>query len=472
MRAKLTTILALVISIGLVVNSSASAKRPKKYTDIEIPPIEWTPPEYSEFNLPNGISGLVVEDNEVPLIDFYFSFPSPPDPVEKVGLASMTSWVLRNGGSVNIPADSLNELLEFKSASLWIYAGQEQLEVSGFCLREDLEFVLSLTIELISNPAYPEDIVNLRRDSLLEYIRRQNDRPRWIALRELYTRLYPDHPWGRENSINTVNAITREDLVSYHNLVFQPTEAVFGIAGDIDLETAKALTEKYFGSMTAGDVDISPLPSEVEQTAPGLYYIEKEASQAFVTVGHLTITDDHPQKHAATIMNYILGGSGFQSRLLRQIRVNEGLAYSTWSSFSSPVPVKGCFIASASTKIDKAGRTLTLINEILNEYKENGPTEEEFEKAKQAYVNSYVWKFEDSDEILSRLVYLKWRGLPLNSPQRDLAAYQALTLEEVKAAAHDLLHPDQLITVVVGIKEKMDRPLEDFGEVQEIKLTE
>ena len=470
MKNRLYIILAIWVSISLIVPSSVFAKRPKKYTDLDIPAVEWNVPKFSEFTLSNDVAGLVVEDHEVPLVDFYISFPSPADPVDKVGLADMTCWALRNGASVNIPADSLNDIMEFKAAYLWIYAGQEQLEIGGFCLSEDLGFLLSLTEELIANPAYPEDKIALKRSTMLEQIRRRNDRPRGIAFRELYNLLYMDHPWGRETSEGSVNSITRDDILAYHQQVFQPKGVVFGVTGDVDAAEVEKIAEQYLSRIESSGVEIPPLPSEVEQSAPGVFYVKKDASQAFVTVGHLTVGYDDPRRHAATIMNYILGGSGFQSRLMTRIRINEGLAYSTWSSFSTPVPVVGRFMASASTKLDQAGRTLTLLNDVVREYQENGPTEEEFEKAKQAYVNSFVWKYEDSDDILSRLVYYKWRGLPLDTPQRDLEVYQALTLEEVRNAAKELLHPDNLVIVVVGDKEKMDRPLEDFGEVKELEL--
>ncbi|MDP8228584.1 MAG: pitrilysin family protein [Candidatus Electryoneaceae bacterium] len=440
------------------------------YKDVDVPDLVWTLPDYSEFELSNGIAGLVVEDDEVPLVDFYLSFPSPSDPADKVGLASVVTWALRNGGSINIPADSLNDIIEFKAAGLWIYAGQEQLEVAGFGLKEDLPLLLSLARELIDNPAYPQDKIDLKKSTMLERIRRRNDRPRGIAFREIYGLLYQDHPWGRETSEESVGAITRDDLLTYHRQVFQPSGAVFGITGDIDAETAQNLAQQYFGSIRGCDQTIPPLPSTVEQADPGIYYVYKEATQAFITVGHLTIDYNDPRRHAAVIMNDILGGGGFQSRLTKRIRVESGLAYSTWSSFSMPIPIVGRFMASASTKIDQADRTLALIDEVLQEYVENGPTEEEFIKSQQSYVNSFVWKYEDSDNILNRLIYYKWRGMPLNTPSIDLEAYQNLTLEDVRQAARELLHPDNLVIVLVGDRDQMARPLEDFGEVHELDI--
>ncbi len=466
--------LVINIAIALIVFSGcqlASAQPiPANYTDIKLPDMKWDPPEYSEFSLNNGISGLVVEDHEVPIVNFNLSFPSPSDPEDKVGLAEMAAWVLRNGGSTNISADSLNDIIEFKAASVWISAGQEQVKINGYCLAEDLELMMSLAQELIDNPAYPEDKLELQRGTKQEYIRRQNDRPRGIARREMWRLLYQDHPWGWDASEESINSITREDMLKFHQQVFQPKGAVFGISGDITHKKAKKLAKKYFGKIKKSKHQVPPLPSKVASADPGVYYVEKAATQAYVSVGHLTVDRSDPRRHAIQIMNDILGGGGFQARLMKRIRVDEGLTYGCYSSFSTPFPVVGRFVASASTTIDKSGRTLSLMKEVIADYAETGPTQEEFDKSKQAYINSFVWKFESADDLLSQLVYYKWRGLPLDSPQLDLDAYQKLTLEDIAEAAKSLLHPDQFVTVVVGEKDKMDRPLEDFGTVHTIEL--
>lgn len=468
---KPTTIIIAVVAVIFSFGQIGFAQGiPATYEDVKIPRLEWNLPDYHEFTLRNGLSGLVVEDHEVPMVNFNIGFTSPSDSYEKVGRASMASWVLRNGGTKNIPADSLNDLIEFKAAYLWVSAGQEQLEIGGSCLSEDLELLMSLARDLIENPLYPEDMIQLRKSTMLENIRRQNDRPRGIARREMWKLLYSDHPWGYQNSEESVNSIMREDLLAYHNQVFQPKGAVFGISGDVTKKQAKKLAKKYFGDIKKSKQVIQPLPSKVSSAEPGIYYVEKSATQAYVSVGHLTVDYNDPRRHAIQIMNDILGGGGFQARLMKKIRVEEGLTYGVYSSYSTPVPVAGRFVASAATRTDQAGRTLSLMTEVIANYAENGPDPDEFERSKQSYINSFVWKYEDSDDLLNQLVYYKWRGLPLDTPQRDLAAYQKLTVQDVRAAAKELLHPDKFIMVVVGEKDKMDRPLEDFGSVHVINL--
>ncbi len=471
MRRGINILLTVALCWSVSAPSVALAKRPRSYKDIELPELQWSLPDFSEFELPNGIAGLVVEDHEVPLVDFYFQFKALPDPANKVGLSSMTAWTLRNGGGVNLPADSLNDIIECKAASLQISAGQEGVYMSGFCHKDDLVLLLTITRELIDNPAYPEDKIELKRSTMLEQIRRRYDRPYGIAFRELSLLLYPDHPWGRETSPETVGPLTRDDLLDYHRKVFQPSGAVIGFAGAVTSAEVEALAGEQFGDLTVSGEELAGLPEVGPSAEACVYYAYKDFNQAFVTMGHRTVRYDDPRRHAAEIMNYILGGGGFQSLLTKRIRVDEGLAYSVWSMFTMPVPVEGAFRALAATRLDQAGRTLALMDEVISHYREEGPTIEKFEKARRAYVNSYVWEYESSDRILSRLVYLKWRGLPLDTPQRDLEAYQQLTLEDVRRAAGELLHPDSLIVVVVGDRDKMDRPLEDFGKVHELDIS-
>jgi len=475
LRASIVSLWLLSMVIATICASiipmKSWAKSPKTYHDIEIPPLVWSLPQFQEFTLSNGIAGLVVEDHEVPLVDFYLSFPSPFDPADKVGLAEMTAWTLRNGGSVNLPADSLNELIEFKAASISISAGQEKLSISGDCMSDDLDLMMGIVAELIDKPAYPDDKIDMKRNTMLESIRRSNDNPRGIAYREFFKLVYPDHPWGLESSVATVNSLSRADLGEFHSSVFQSRNAVFGVSGDINASETERLFEKHFGHLIENEHKIAELPAVNEAAEPAIYYAFKEVNQAYVVLGHQSVSYSHPLRHASVIMNYILGGGGFQSILMKKIRVDEGLAYSVWSGYTTPVPVVGRFISSASTRLDQAGRTMTMMNEVIEAYHQNGPTQDQFDFAVKAYRNSYVWKYESADQILSRLVYLKWRGLPLDTPQKDLEAFQRLTLEDVKQAAAELLHPEKLITVVVGDKDKLDKPLEDFGEVIEIDLS-
>jgi predicted Zn-dependent peptidase len=442
----------------------------KSYTDIKIPAIKWDPPSYSEFKLDNGMSGFAIEDHEVPIVNFYILFPAPFDPADKVGLGDLASWALRNGGTTNISPDSLNSVIEFKAGYLGISASNEAASVWGNCLSQDLPLFLELTRELIMNPAYPADKIALRKSTLIEGIRRKNDEPQRIARRELMKLLYGDHPEGRETTVETVNAITRDDMIAYHKLVFRATGAVIGYSGDLNRQQAEDLTRKNFAALSTEPKTLPPLPPLGPAPKPGVYFIPKETNQAFISMGHRSIRYEDPRRISSEIMNYVLGGGGFQSILMTKIRVDAGLTYGISSALSTPHNVDGTFRCGASTRLDQSGRTISMMTSIVEEFGKAGPTATQFEEARTGFVNKFVWAFESSDDVLGQVVYYKWRGLPLDTPQRDLAAYQALTHEDAIKAANELIRPEDLIIVVVGNREKMDRPLEDFGPVTTIDL--
>jgi len=460
----------IILMVTMVATGDLWAKSYKTYSDVPVPPIEWKASHFEEFALSNGLSGVVVEDREIPMVNFCLLLPAPPDPNAKIGLASFAMWVLRNGGSENISADSLNELVEFKAASIYINGGDEYVNIWGNCLSEDLPLFLSLTSDLLNHPAYPEAAIELRRSSVLEGIRRRNDEPRGIARRELYRILYEGHPYGAESTSEMINSLSRADLVNYHNTILRSDGVVIGFSGDIDLAEAKKLTEKEFGSLKKGDIPIAKLPQAGPAPKPGVYYAYKDINQAFISIGHRSIQYDDPRRYAAEIMNYVLGGGGFQSILMKKIRVDAGLSYGVGTAIEMNVDVEGSFRGSTSTRLDQSGRTLAILNETLDSFVKTGPPLDEFQQAKDAYVNSFVWRTESSSDVLSQTVYYKWRGFPLDTPQRDFAAYQKLTYEEVVQAAKELIHPDQMVYVIVGNRDKMDRPLEDFGPVSNIDL--
>lgn len=461
--------LALTLA-ALTFALSASAEGYKSYKDVPIATYNWQASKFDEFSLSNGISGVVVEDHEVQIVDFYFLFPAPPDSKAKAGLADMTTWVMRNGGTKTITGDSLNSIIEYKAGSIGIGGGDDYAYIWGNCLTEDLPLFLGLVDDIIENPSFPQEKIDLHRGSVIEGIKRRNDETRGIARRELYKLLYAGHPWGEETTEQSIKSLIRDDLIAYQQLVFRAKGLVIGFSGDINADQAKKLTKKAFSGLKKSGADIAKLPDRTGEPEPGVYYGFKDINQAYLNAGHLSISYSDPRRIAADVMNYVLGGGGFASILMRKVRQEAGLTYGIGTTMSMPVGVKGSFRVGTSTRLDQAGRSLALTLDQIKAFAKDGPTEQEFNDAKQAFLNSYVWRFESASDVLGTAVGNKWRGLPLDTPQRDYKAYQALTWEDVKKAAQQLVKPENLVIVVIGNKEKMDRKLEDFGTVRTLDL--
>lgn len=466
------TALLLLLTGFLMRDSQAMGRSPLYYQKIPIAPIQMPPINYQVFTLNNGIEVVVVEDREVPIVEFYCRFKAPLDPPDKVGLAEMAAWVLRNGGAESVSADSINRFIEYTSSQLEIYTSTNELFIWGQSLTDNIPSLFSLLHELVYHPALPLQTLELKRVMMLEQIKRESESPFDVGRSEFMKLLYPDHPWGQKATTSTVTKITLDDVREYIKATFTADEAVIGFSGDLTLSEARGWAQYLWEDLIHSGVPKGVIPPPPPSPQAGVYYIRKDLAQAFIYAGHRTIPYQHPLRIAAEVMNYIFGGGGFQSWITRKIRVESGLAYSVGSRFTTPLEGDGQFRMAAQTRINQSGQTLTLMRNLLTQFIEEGPSEEEFQRAKEAFINSYVWEFESSREILTRLVWLKSHHLPLDTYQKDLQAYHSLTLKDVRRAAKELLHPEHLIILVLGDRERMDRPLEDFGVVHMIEPTD
>ncbi len=195
-----------------------------------------------------------------------------------------------------------------------------------------------------------------------------------------------------------------------------------------------------------------------------------DINQAYISIGHEGINLNNPDRCAVNIMNFILGGGSFTSWITEKVRSDEGLAYHAASRYGADPWTKGLFTASAQTKADACARSITIIENQINRMRESGPTQEEVRKAVDSYVNSQVFDYESKAQMVRRLVELRYQGRPLDSPERDIETYTKLTVADIRGAAQKYLHPDRLTLLVVGNKELFDRPLSEFGAVNDISL--
>ena len=197
-----------------------------------------------------------------------------------------------------------------------------------------------------------------------------------------------------------------------------------------------------------------------------------DISQAYMMLGHLTINANSEDRPALNVMNFILGGGSFTSWIVTEVREKKGLAYSSGSRYGSDAFTLGAFYAYAQTKGEEYSRAMQLMIEQIEKMRTEGPTDEEFRKAIDSYVNSQVFDYDSKSGMVRRLVRLKFEGRPLDTPEKDMAAYAGMSLEDVRAVAGKYLHPDKLTVFVVGDEATFDRPLSEFGEVNVIDIEE
>jgi predicted Zn-dependent peptidase len=189
-----------------------------------------------------------------------------------------------------------------------------------------------------------------------------------------------------------------------------------------------------------------------------------------ILIGHLGANRHDENLPAVRIMNFILGGGSFTSRITEKVRTDEGLAYATYSRYGTDPWTRGLFMASSQTRGDATARATELIIGIIEDMWESGPTEDEVGRAKDTYLNNHVFEYESKSRVVYRLLELAWEGRPLDTPERDIATIGDLTVDDVKAAAAEYLHPEGLTILVVGDESTFEQPLSNFGEVNVIEL--
>ncbi len=469
MRKVFTVGLVLVLSALLPVwSAAAEVQHPSK---LKYPELRLEATEYEEIVFESGLRGFFIEDHEVPVVSVHVRVSTDRPPMEKMGLNDLAAWAIRNGGSVEWPPDRINDELEFVAAGLEFRGSGRSATISLNCLTKDLELCLEILGDLLRSPAFPEDQIELRRTSMLEDIRRDNDDPRRIAGREFKSILYAGHPKGWNVTEESVSAITRDDLVEYHGTYFRPNNALIGICGDITKDEITGLLNEALAGWQPADVAITPEPDLELAFEPSVNYVYKDINQGVIQIGHLGINSRDENRPAVQIMNFILGGS-FTSRITQRVRTDEGLAYAAYAYFDDDPWTYGVFAASSQTRADATARATSLILEIIRDMRDNGPTEDEVERAIDSYLNSHVFDYDSKRRVVERLVRLEWEGRPLDTPERDIEKIGSLTVDDVKAAAAEYLHPDGFVILVVGDEAEFDQPLSNFGDVNVIELKE
>jgi predicted Zn-dependent peptidase len=436
-------------------------------------PLEFTPPKAQRKVLSNGMVLYLLEDHDLPIVNITSTIRTGAiyEPAEKAGLASLTGHVMRSGGTTTRSVEKINEELEYMAASVETAIGREEGTASLSTMKKDLDKALEIFADVLRNPNFPEDKIKKRKEEVLEGMRRENDSPGGIVFREFRKLIYEPHPYGRkvEGYPDTLGRITREDMVEFHKRYFHPNNVLMGVAGDFDTQEMLEKLEKLFKDWPRAEVSFPAVPNVKEGFNKSINYIYKDIDQSNVVLGHLAIERTNPDYFPAMLMNFILGGGSFASRIPGKVRSDEGLAYSVYSAFHTPRD-KGFFFVSCQTKSESTSRAISLTLEEIRKIKEKPVEEDELATAKDTFTNQFVFLFTSSSAIASHMVNIEYQGLPLDYLDTYVAKVNAVTREDILRVARKYLQPDNVTLLVVGNKDKFDRPLSEFGEVKTIEL--
>ncbi|RKU10450.1 hypothetical protein C6501_13935 [Candidatus Poribacteria bacterium] len=476
MQKQITKKLFIAVFIACFIVSGSLPLYAKPHEELTYEPIQFKPPVPERHELSNGMVLYLLEDHELPVFDISGLVRTGTiyDSSDKVGLASICASVMRTGGTVSREPEALNEELEFMAASVEIGMSPEYGRVSLSTMAEDIEKGLEIFADVLQNPAFREDKLELRKQQAIEAIRRRNDNPIQLAWRNFSAILYgTDHPFGWYSEIEDVESITVDDLKAFHAKYYQPDNIMLAITGDFETETLIAQLEKVFDGWDNAKIEF-PHISDVENAPkPSVNYIMKDLPQTTMLIGHFGIkrTPDFPDFFALRVMNDILGEGGFTSRLMKEVREKHGLAYMVGSLmqtslYSNP----GEWFAYSQTRSDKTAEAISLIISIVRDLRENPVSEEELQRTKDSLINSFVFGFESSSQIAFQQMMLAYRGFAPDFLETYTDNIAKVTAEDVQAVAQKYLHPDALTIVTVGNQDNFDRPLGEFGEVNEIKI--
>jgi len=367
--------------------------------------------------------------------------------------------------------DELDEELEFMAAGIETGIGTEAGVASVSVLKKDLRRGFELFADVLRCPAFRDDKLELARRQMIEGIRRRYDDPASIANVEFSKLVYgPETPWGRVNTVETVSAIVRADLVQFHQRYFVPNNMMMAVSGDFDRTELIGLLEEVFDGWEPRDVTFPHVPPLEIRYDPQVYWVQRDnAPQTVIAMGHLGMRRHAPEQYAVETFNYVYGLGGFISRLMREVRSNRGLAYGV-SGYVGPGTDRGLFRVFCQTKTESTVEATELIRDITRELTELPVPADELGPIKDYLINRFVFKFESSTALVQERLLRDYLGYPPDFLETYTDRIEAVTAEDILDAARKYVHPDGMTYVFVGDRSKFDGDITQFGPVHEIVI--
>ena len=450
---------------------SAQATDWKKVPIPQLPAFK--PQQPKRIELSNGMVIFLQEDHELPLIDGFARIRggSVNEPASKVGLVDIYGEVWRTGGTKTQTGDQLDDFLEVRAAKVETGGGPDSTTISFSCLKGDLDDVFKVFADVLQNPEFRADKIDIAKKGEEDSISRRNDEVSEIAHREAVKLAYgADNPYARVPEYSTVAPITREDLIAWHNKYVHPNNIILGISGDFDSVAMEAKLRAAFDSWPKG-ATIPKNEIEYSPAKPGYYLIPKEdVNQSNIRMVAPGITRDNPDYYAISVFNEAFGG-GFSSRLFNDIRTKRGLAYGVGGGIGSNFGHPGILQISIGTKSQSTVESIRATDEDIDNLAKQPITAEEIQRAKDAILNAFIFRLDSPDKILGERMTYEYYGYPPDWLDKYESEIKKVTPADVNRVAQKYLHKDQLAVLVVGNTKDFDKPLSILGEVKNIDIT-
>jgi zinc protease len=451
----------------------ASAFRPSSYTEVPIPPLPaFKPRQPKRIELSNGMVIFLQEDHELPLIDGTARIRggSVNEPADKTGLIDIYSEVWRTGGTKSQTGDQLDDFLEVRAAKVETGGGPDSTTIGFSCLKGDLDDVFKVFADVLQNPEFRADKIEIAQKGEEDGISRRNDDVGEIAQRESVKLAYgADNPYARVPEYATVRAIKRQDLLDWHAKYVQPNNIILGISGDFDSAAMETRLRAAFESWPKGP-QFAKNQIQYSPAKPGYYLIPKDdVNQSSIRMLGLGTTRDNPDFYAISVFNQAFGG-GFSSRLFNDIRTKRGLAYDAGGGIGANFGHPGILEISIGTKSQTTVEAIQAADEDIADLARKPINEEEIQRAKDAILNAFIFRLDSPDKILGERMVYEYYGYPPDWLDKYETEIKKVTAADVNRVAAKYLHKDQLAVMVVGSAKEFDKPLSSLGTVKEIDI--
>ena len=409
-----------------------------------------------------GTKVLFVEARSIPMIDLRVDFDagSRYDPPAKAGLAAMTQGLLALGARVQNEALTEQQIADRFADAGAQRGGSADVDRAGVSLRTlssraEREAALTTLAGMLAAPALAEEVLVREKARRIAAIKEEDTKPEVIADRAFDRALYlsnsAEHPYGRTQTATSIDAITRADVQAFYAANYGARRAVMSIIGDLSRAEAEEIAERLTTNLPA-DSAAPAVPPVPPQTASEVR-IPHPATQSHILIGSAVMKRGDPDYFALTVGNYILGGGGFVSRLMEQVREKRGLAYSVYSYFT-PLMQEGPYQAGLQTKKEQANEALALVRKIIAEYVASGPTAKELRAAKDNLAGGFALRIDSNRKILDNLSAMGFYNLPLDYLDTWSAKIEKVSVEDIRRALKKHLKPEQFSTVIVGAPER------------------
>ncbi|MDQ7787855.1 MAG: pitrilysin family protein [Thermodesulfovibrionales bacterium] len=406
--------------------------------------------------LPNGLIVLHSENHNLPIVmvTLIVRAGQVHEPGEKAGLANVTAELLSEGTKAR-SSKEISEALDFIGASLGISAGADYTTLTLSVLKKDIQKGFDIFSDVLLHPSFPQEEITRVKELIKGSLKHREEDPSFLAGRAFRKEVFGTHPYGRlmEGSAETIDFITREDMMQFHSAYFLPNNAILSVAGDLTPEELQGMLQQYLNEWKKAVVPLTVFGKPAGKPGRSVLKIEKDLTQATLMLGNLGIRREDPDYYAVSVMNYILGGGGFSSRLMRSIRDEKGLAYDVQSFFAAQKE-SGYYQISLQTKNESANTALAEIITQVKRITAEPVSDEELSEAKSFLTGNFLRRLDTNRKIADFFAAVEFYALGLDYRTNYPGYINAVTKEDILRVARKYLSAEQYVLAVVADQKK------------------